>query len=36
MGSLAAGVEQLRSKGELNQENVTELNLRIAREMGFV
>lgn len=36
ISSIAAGVEQLRAKGELNQESVTKLNLRIAQEMGFV
>ena len=35
ISSVAAGVEQLRAKDELNQESVTELNLRIAQEMGF-
>jgi hypothetical protein len=35
LSSLAAGVEKLRANDNLNQENVTELNLRIAKEMGF-
>ena len=35
IASLAAGVEKLREKDELNQENVNALNLRIAQEMGF-
>ena len=36
IASLAAGVEQLRAKDELNQENVDALNLQIAQEMGFI
>jgi len=36
IASLAAGVEQLRAKDELNRENVDALNLQIAQEMGFV
>jgi hypothetical protein len=36
INALAAGVEQLHAKGELNQENVDALNLKIAQEMGFV
>jgi MoaA/NifB/PqqE/SkfB family radical SAM enzyme len=35
ISSVAAGVEQLRAQDELNQESVSELNLRIAQEMGF-